>query len=342
MSVGELFQRWLTYYAHSFNFSDWIITIRMGKVMMRHGRGSLSKLETAIKESEALMSKTEANPRGPRKTSGMFVKKKAKGGNDDSQSDGEEKSSIVKLSSDEEASVSSDDGFGMLEDEGNFQRAVEIFGSEECAAIIHPRYLLKKQAAERPAAAQSDSYKSLSDKELVLEQRKCIRDAATDKIHFKESDYPHDRIVICIEEPFQKDNVARAVYDKEKAIKIVRTLRYCRERFEEARERGQTLNLDTISKITGDYARAKGQEIHDTINGKRRKRSHDNTDTIFVDEDSSSDDDTSAPAAKRQKKNGWKAKSVSNLSKAGKGGKNSPKRGGRGGSSFRGKKRKSL
>merc|ERR1711981_817049 len=108
----------------------------------------------------------------------------------------------------------------------------------------------------------------------MLQQRRSIREHSNNKIYFSPNDYPSDRIVICIEEPFQKDNVARAVFDKEKAVRIVRTLRYCRERFEEIREKEECpLTLTTVSQIAEEYRSAAGRDIMEIIQGKRRKRS---------------------------------------------------------------------
>merc|ERR1712066_631745 len=52
MSVGELFRNWLTYYSLSFNFKDFIVSIRMGKLACRFGNNSLKRLNQSIQDSE--------------------------------------------------------------------------------------------------------------------------------------------------------------------------------------------------------------------------------------------------------------------------------------------------
>jgi len=379
MSVGELFQRWLTYFALSYNFKDFIISIRCGKLACRFGQDSVKNLSMSIADSEreikaenmakkhpnmANLGKTVdkiiKNGMGinrdqslsptPRKrtTSGIFVKKSKTPSKDSENSESEEegaKKSIVIKSSDEDSEsgeiaekdekdekdeneeteeeeievIESDDDSGVLEevdDQQLYNQAKSIFGSIACADIIHPKLAQEKAEQLRisqltQAQSKSDIYKSLTDRELVLSQRKLIKSCTTMDIDFKVSDYPLDRIVICIEEPFQRDNVARAVYDKEKAVRIIRTLRFCRERFEEVREKESEVSLGKLESICKEYLRADKNVIIDTIKGKRRKRPSggsgnnvSNNEAVFVDGDTSesdSDDYDSLPPAKRPK-----------------------------------------
>lgn len=52
MNVGELFYRFIYYYAVSFNFSDWIISVRTGKLFQRFGDDSLVRLKDSIRALE--------------------------------------------------------------------------------------------------------------------------------------------------------------------------------------------------------------------------------------------------------------------------------------------------
>lgn len=367
MSVGELFQRWLTYFALSYNFKDFIISIRCGKLACRFGQDSIKNLSMSIADSEREIKAENMSKLGknvdkiikngmgnskdqtslsptPRKrtTSGVFVKKSKTSSKDDSENseseEKENKGSIVIKSSDEDSDsgeiteknennekdeeieiIESDDDSGCLEevdDQQLYDQAKTIFGSIACADIIHPKLAQEKAEKLRisqltQAQSKSDIYKSLTDRELVLSQRKLIKNCTTMDIDFKVSDYPLDRIVICIEEPFQRDNVARAVYDKEKAVRIIRTLRFCRERFEEVKEKESEVSLGKLESICKEYLRADKNVIIDTIKGKRRKRPSggtsnivSNNEAVFVDGDTSesdSDDYDELPPAKRPK-----------------------------------------
>jgi hypothetical protein len=354
MTVGELFQRWLTYFALSYNFKDFIISIRCGKLACRFGQDSVKNLSMSIADSEreikaenmakkhpnvANLGKTVDTTPRKRTTSGVFVKKSKTSSKDSENSESEEdgpKKSIVIKSSDEDSEsgeiaenektekeeievIESDDDSGVLEevdDQQLYNQAKSIFGSTACADIIHPKLAQEKAEKLRisqltQAQSKSDIYKSLTDRELVLSQRKLIKSCTTMDIDFKVSDYPLDRIVICIEEPFQRDNVARAVYDKEKAVRIIRTLRFCRERFEEVREKESEVSLGKLESICKEYLRADKNVIIDTIKGKRRKRPSggsgnnvSNNEAVFIDGDTSesdSDDYDSLPPAKRPK-----------------------------------------
>lgn len=367
MSVGELFQRWLTYFALSYNFKDFIISIRCGKLACRFGQDSIKNLSMSIADSEREIKAENMSNLGknvdkiikngmgnskdqtclsptPRKrtTSGVFVKKSKTSSKDDSENseseEKENKGSIVIKSSDEDSDsgeitekdennekdeeieiIESDDDSGCLEevdDQQLYDQAKTIFGSIACADIIHPKLAQEKAEKLRisqltQAQSKSDIYKSLTDRELVLSQRKLIKNCTTMDIDFKVSDYPLDRIVICIEEPFQRDNVARAVYDKEKAVRIIRTLRFCRERFEEVKEKESEVSLGKLESICKEYLRADKNVIIDTIKGKRRKRPSggtsnivSNNEAVFVDgetSESDSDDYDELPPAKRPK-----------------------------------------
>jgi len=131
MSVGELFQRWLTYFALSYNFKDFIISIRCGKLACRFGQDSIKNLSMSIADSEREIKaenmakvgknvdKIIKNGMGdsrdqnlsptPRKrtTSGVFVKKSKTSSKEDSEnSESEEKDnkgSIVIKSSDDDS-----------------------------------------------------------------------------------------------------------------------------------------------------------------------------------------------------------------------------------------------
>lgn len=113
----------------------------------------------------------------------------------------------------EEGEDSTDEGLESDDPEILFNEAIKIFGNKENAEFIYPSVKHKHQVNAN--MTQFD----LNENSLVLLQRQMIEKAATNKVAFNYNDFPLDRITICIEEPFQKDNVARAVYDKEKALR---------------------------------------------------------------------------------------------------------------------------
>jgi len=300
-SVGELFYQWITYYATSFNFTDWVISVRLGKIMCRFGDDSLRKLR------ESLVS-IQQRPERPRTGSGIFVKKRKRSGaieiSSDEEEEKEQKKSIVVESSDAEEkedievleskdlegeTVEKEDSGSVsdFDEEEAFEEALEIFGNKECALTCHPLMVNKVFQGDGNTGNEQQNA-------LVVKQRKLI-EKHTCKNHFNPSDYPSDRIVICIEEPFQKDNVARAVFDKEKAIKIVRTLRYCRNRIDTIMEENSEMAIKTIVNITQDYMHASPSEITCVLEGKKRKADE------F--EEGSTSEEEAPPPSKKQKKN---------------------------------------
>lgn len=354
MNPGELFYRFLFYYSVSFNFSDWIISIRVGKLFMRLGDESLRRLHGSIKE---LKYAAENAKKRPRLNSGIFVKKP---NNEDTvtisdsedgqveEEDSEEEvneSSIVKQSSsDEEEAVEeelentadeedddqeevqnhtqnktrnkaktpeTDSGAEIQiisDDESDeqslYDSALKIFGSQENALLLHPD--IKHKSTANGNSTQLDSYEN----KLLLDQRLLIEKAATKNIVFDPNEYPLDRITICIEEPFQKDNVARAVFDKEKALRIIKTLRFIRQRIEDHREKCDFLTLNKVCAIASEYLKSSPDEIQKTIAGNRRKRRF-QRDSNFVDESESGSDVSShrGPSNKKFKNHRGQAKS---------------------------------
>merc|ERR1712157_143123 len=222
--------------------------------------------------------------------------------------DNESKKSLtetIDLSSDDDDDEESEESYNKniygngLFSKKMYDQAIRIFGSIDNAQIIHgtafgggasgqltncglgsDRSKLNIINNGKPAVVSTHLDKH--EHNLMLTQRKQIEKAATNRVAFDYSQYPFDRITICIEEPFQRDNVARAVFDKEKALRIIKTLRFIRQKIEDMREAyenetedAQYLSMSVIKSICQEYLNIQDEnQVNSFISVKNRKRGY--------------------------------------------------------------------